>query len=206
MKCDNEIMPEQSSPRSPAEITAWKKATRTEILQAREALSPDLHRQYNQRILDALSSNFGKLCSGVVGMYWPYRNEVDVRPFADFVLAQGGSAALPVVVAKKHPLEFHAWKPGDAMVEGAYGILRPAQDARVEPDVLIVPLVGFDSACYRLGYGGGFYDRTLSAAAKKPITIAVSFELARLESTRPQSHDMPMDFVVTETNVLQRRS
>ncbi len=73
----------------------------------------------------------------------------------------------------------------------------------MEPDVLIVPLLGFDSMCYRLGYGGGFYDRTLRTALRRPVTIGVGFELARLDTIQPQPYDVPMDLILTEVAMLR---
>ena len=109
-----------------------------------------------------------------------------------------------MVVGKGLPLVFRLWKRGDAMEAGVMGIPQPARDSRVEPEVLLVPLVGFDSGCYRLGYGGGYYDRTLAAARKKPVTIGIGFELARLATIYPQPYDVPLDFLVTEDGLFSR--
>lgn len=189
------------------ELSAWRKERRIALLEAREAMSFEEHLEKSLRILDGLSVLFKSLSrSGVVGFYWPFRREVSVRPFIEALLQRGGSAALPVVVAKGQPLAFRMWEPGSPMARGVYDIPHPTEGAPVQPDVLIVPLVGFDSACYRLGYGGGFYDRTLSASEKKVVTLGVGFEMAMVESIRPQAYDVPMDFIVTERRILQRDS
>jgi hypothetical protein len=108
--------------------------------------------------------------------------------------------ALPVVVQKAAPVLFREWWPGIPMANGIWNIPVPAAGDPVAPDVLLVPVVGFDRQNYRLGYGGGYYDRTL-AAATRPRTIGVGFELARIATIHPQPHDIPMDFVVTEAGV-----
>ena len=110
-------------------------------------------------------------------------------------------AALPEVQGKGRPLQFRQWWPGVAMVPGALGIPAPVDTDLVVPDAAFVPLVGFDGAGYRLGYGGGYFDRTLAALARKPLTVGVGTEAARLPTIHPQPHDVPMDFIVTEAGV-----
>ncbi len=195
------------TPRGGPELRQWRKAKREELLAAREALDPELHQRRSEQVIGRLLSTFGQIATslGTVGFYWPFRGEISALPFIDFVLSQGGSAALPVVVGKDLPLEFRFWRPGDPMAPGVYGIPHPAIEQRAEPDVLIASLVGFDTACYRLGYGGGFYDRTLAAAPNKPLTIGIGFECTRLETIYPQAYDIPMDWIVTEAATRQRR-
>ena len=190
--------------KNPASITTWRKAKRAELVKARLELAPDMHRQFSKRVLECLIENFRDQGSGVIGLYFPFRGEINLIPFARQIAAWGGSTSLPVVVAKGQPLEFCAWKPGDPMNKGAYGIPIPASGARVEPQTLVIPLVGFDAACYRLGNGGGYYDRTLQAMRSRPVAIGVGFEMMRLDSVFPQPHDVPMDIVVTERG-LQRK-
>ena len=183
---------------------AWRKAKRAELVKARLELAPDIHRQFGKRVLECLIENFCEQGSGVIGLYFPFRGEINLIPFARQVLAWGGSVALPVVIARGQPLEFRAWKPGDPMNKGVLGIPIPASGARVEPQTLVIPLVGFDAACYRLGNGGGYYDRTLQGARNRPISIGVGFEIMRLDSVFPQPHDVPMDMIVTERGLLHR--
>lgn len=188
-----------------AGVAAWRKAKRTELINARLALSPELHRLHSRRILELLIENLRERASGIVAVYYPFRREINPIPFARQVLAWGGALALPVVIGKGQPLEFRAWKPGDAMEKGPLGIPFPARAVRVEPQTLLIPVVGFDAACYRLGHGAGYYDYTLTAASPRPMAIGVGFELSRLDSIFPQPHDIPMDVIVTEQG-LQRRS
>jgi 5,10-methenyltetrahydrofolate synthetase len=133
-----------------------------------------------------------------VSLYWPFRGELDLRPWMRAHVARGGRAALPVVVAKGKPLVFRAWTPGCRMAHGVWKIPIPAQGPEVVPDVVVAPLVGHDPGCYRLGYGGGFFDRTLAGFAEKPLTIGVGDGSGAIASIYPQAHDIPMDVILTE--------
>jgi 5-formyltetrahydrofolate cyclo-ligase len=189
---------------SSTDAWVWRKAKRAELLKARLELAPEAYRELSRRVVECLIEHFRDACSGAVGLYSPFRGEINLMPFAEQVRAWGGSTSLPVVVAKGQPLEFREWKRGEALQKGALGIPFPAHGARVEPQTLVIPLVGFDAACFRLGYGAGYYDYTLQAATERPLTIGVGFELARLDTVYPQPHDVPLDFIVTERG-LQRR-
>jgi 5,10-methenyltetrahydrofolate synthetase len=105
------------------------------------------------------------------------------------------------VVAKAQPLEFREWWPGATLIEGVYGLLVPEGTATLVPDILLVPPVGIGGEGDRLGYGGGFFDRTLAAIEPRPLTFAHAFELSRVPTTTPQPHDILMDFVITEAGV-----
>ncbi|MEG0820673.1 MAG: 5-formyltetrahydrofolate cyclo-ligase [Burkholderiaceae bacterium] len=141
-----------------------------------------------------------------VGFYWPYRGEPDLRPVLAAWLAgaPGRRAALPVIV--DGAMEFHAWSPAMSMVRGAYGIAVPAEACRVNPDAVLIPCVGFDAAGYRLGYGAGWYDRTLARLTPRPRTVGVAFEACRLESIDPESHDIPLDAILTEASETKSRT
>ncbi|MGA8380332.1 MAG: 5-formyltetrahydrofolate cyclo-ligase, partial [Stellaceae bacterium] len=102
------------------------------------------------------------------------------------------------------PLEYRAWRPGDPLVDGVWNIPVPERRDIVVPQAVLAPLVGFDRDCYRLGYGGGYFDRTLAALAPRPWAIGVGFEASMIETIRPQAHDIPMDLIVTEA-CLRRR-
>lgn len=133
-----------------------------------------------------------------LGVYWPVRGEIDVRDLAVEHLKNGGRVALPVVVTKSAPVEFWSWRPEMSMTRGVWSIPIPGQREVLNPDALIVPLVGFDPQRFRLGYGGGYYDRTIAAAARRPYCAGLGYEEARLESIFPQPHDLPMDVIVTD--------
>ena len=136
-----------------------------------------------------------------LGFYWPFKGEFDPRPTVIELLAQEWRAALPVVVAKEHPLTYRAWTPDTRMERGVLGIMVPSYGAPVTPNVVLSPLVGFDAARYRLGNGGGYFDRTLAALEPKPFAIGVGFALGRLATIHPQPHDQPMDVIVTEEGI-----
>lgn len=185
-------------------VYAWRKTARATLLDWREALTPDEHRLISEGAFRWLEDVFFQHLKGLtVGLYFPYRRELNPLPFVDKLIAAGGTAAMPVVTAKAAPLRFRAWKPGDALARGVLDIPFPAEGPWVEPDALVIPLLGFDSGGHRLGYGGGYYDRTLDRF-RKPMTIGVGFEDTRLDTIHPLPHDVPMDFVVTEDGVFQR--
>jgi 5-formyltetrahydrofolate cyclo-ligase len=140
---------------------------------------------------------------GVLGFYWPIRGEFDVRELVDRHLARGGLAALPVVVHAAAPLEFWRFCPGIPMQAGVWNIPIPKEREVLTPDCIIAPLVGFDRAGYRLGYGGGYFDRTLGAASPRPFAVGLGFADSALETIYPQAHDIPMNLIVTEESVIR---
>lgn len=136
-----------------------------------------------------------------IAFCWPFKNEFDARFVIRHFREGGASIALPEVVAKAHPLQFRKWWPGAPMTPGVYDIPVPDGTDVMSPDAAIVPINGFDEQGYRLGYGGGYFDRTLAVCAPQPIAIGVGFELARLPTILPQLHDITMDFIVTEGGI-----
>ena len=132
------------------------------------------------------------------------RGEISLLDLAAEHVTRGGQVGLPVVVGKAAPVEFWRWWPGMSMRRGIWNIAIPATREPVEPDALIVPLVGFDAALYRLGYGGGYYDRTLQRMAPKPFCVGIGYQAGRLASIFPQAHDIPMDLIVTDEQVYSR--
>ena len=182
-------------------VAAWRKRLRAELIAQRESVAPARRRVVDAGINDLLEQAFPWLARRVVAFCWPYRGEVDVRFAVRRFRERGAMAALPEVQGRGRPLRFRQWWPGVAMAPGALGIPAPADTELVVPDAAFVPLVGFDAAGCRLGYGGGYFDRTLAALARKPLTVGVGTEAARLPTIHPQPHDVPMDFVVTEAGV-----
>jgi 5,10-methenyltetrahydrofolate synthetase len=155
----------------------------------------------NAAISAHIESGFALLAGMTVGFCWPFQGEFDARFAIRDFRARGAVAALPVVIAKATPLQFRTWWPGAPMTAGVYGIPIPDGTTLVVPDAAIVPMNGFDAQGYRLGYGGGYFDRTLAATMPPSLAIGVSFELARLATIYPQPHDIAMDFVVTEAGI-----
>lgn len=183
------------------EFRHWRGERREALIARRLAATAEERHDWSERITRQLLECFPLLQRGVVGFCWPYRGEFDPR-FAIRRLREGGArAALPRVVARGAPLQFQAWWPGAPLRSGVLGIPVPDGTEPLRPQALLVPPVGFDARGYRLGYGAGYFDRTLAAAAPRPLAILVGFELSRMPTIHPQPHDVPMDFVVTEAGV-----
>ncbi len=138
--------------------------------------------------------------------YMPIRTEIDPRP-AMAEAAAHGPVGIPVIEARAHPLKFAHWEPDMELVPGAFGALIPVAPSFFEPEILIVPLVAFDRLGGRLGYGGGFYDRTLQLLRARRATLAIGFAYgAQMAESLPlEPTDQPLDLIVTETNVIDLR-
>jgi 5-formyltetrahydrofolate cyclo-ligase len=188
-----------------AELKAWRKAERERLIALRQAL-PVAERQRCSVQIDAALRELLAERPGILGVYWPFRAEFDPRPLVDWAVASGRTVALPVVVDKKGPLEYRAWRPGEALVDGVWNIPVPEKRDIVTPALVLAPLVGFDDECYRLGYGGGYFDRTLAAVSPRPVAIGIGFEAQLLATIYPQSFDIPMDLIVTEAGIRERRA
>lgn len=178
-------------------IRAWRKAQRTALIEARMKMGSE-RKTCLQMIQSGVAEILSSLPPGIIGFYWPIKGEFDLRPVVNNVCNQGWQAALPVVSKPAHPLEFHLWTPTTRLVRGFWNIPVPAERNVVIPSVLLVPLVGFDKHNYRLGYGGGYYDRTLASFDKRPLAIGIGIERSALETIYPQQHDIPMDCIITE--------
>ncbi len=181
-----------------AEVRPWRKVRRAELIEARIAAGARQRRTWDAAITAQILEGVPNLEELHVGFYWPFKGEYDVRTIARRLHEKGTRLALPVVVEKGRPLEFRPWTPEARLVPGIWNIPVPADGPAVMPNALLVPLVGFDRDGFRLGYGGGYYDRTLAAMPKKPLTIGVGFELNAIATIHPQPHDIPMDAIVTE--------
>ena len=180
------------------EIKAWRKARREELIARRAAFGADERQRWNQRITALLEDIVPVAAGTVIGFCWPFKGEIDARFAVRHWRERGARAALPEVVAKAAPLQFREWWPGAPMKPGVYDIPVPDGTQVLAPDIAIVPMNGFDRQGYRLGYGGGYFDRTLAALERRVLAIGVSYEALRLPTIYPQPHDIPMDFVVTE--------
>ena len=183
------------------EIKAWRKSLRASLIGAREAAPEAGRKAWNETIGERLFEGFRMPDETVVGYCWPFKGEFDARFVVRRWRDEGAVAALPAVVDPKGPLEFRKWWPGAPMKPGVYGIPVPEGTEVVVPDVAIVPMNAFDGGGYRLGYGGGYFDRTLAACGRRMAAIGIAYEMLRVETIHPQPHDVPMDFVVTEGGV-----
>jgi 5-formyltetrahydrofolate cyclo-ligase len=186
------------------ELKSWRKAERDRLIAARESLDAATLELFRRRIDAYLWRSFPGLAAAKLAFCWPIRKEYDARRLVQRLRECGAVTALPVVVAPRQPLVFREWHPGMALGSGPLGIPYPVGSDPVVPTAALVPMNGWDEAGYRLGYGGGFFDRTLASLAKKPVVIGVSYELAKMKTLRPQSWDIPMDWVVTERGIYRR--
>jgi len=181
-----------------ADSLLLRAALRREKLAARVALDADTHASLSTRIGRHLAAFLTALPPQTLAFCAPVRGECDVRPLVSMLIESGWRVAMPVVEAANAPMSFRIWTPTSAMSIGRHGIPVPADGEPVVPEVVLLPLVAFDSRGYRLGYGGGYFDRTLGSMVPRPMTIGVGFELARVPDIRPQTHDVPVDVLVTE--------
>lgn len=185
------------------DVNRWRKKERERLIAARLAVPAETRAARSEAIAAGVLAEIGAPEGRIVSAYWPFRGEPDFRPLLAEIVARGGRTALPVVVEKGRPLEFHLWQAGEELGRGVWNIPVPAAHRPCLPDIVIAPVVGYDPACYRLGYGGGFFDRTLAAMAKKPRVIGIGYSAARLSTIYPQMHDIPMDLIVTEAGILR---
>jgi len=186
-----------------AAVKTWRRAERERLIALRMALPPAERGAMGGRITAALQEII-TAGLGVLGIYWPFRAEFDPRPLVDSLAAAGRQVALPVVIDRRGPLEYRAWSPGDPLTAGVWDIPIPEKREVVVPSMVLAPVVGFDRAGYRLGYGGGYFDRTLASLDPHPLAIGVGFAAQEIETIYPQPFDIPMDLIVTETDVRRR--
>jgi 5,10-methenyltetrahydrofolate synthetase len=188
----------------PTTLKTWRRAERERLIAARVSTPPPVLDSWRERIDGYLERSFPGLARCRLAFCWPIKGEYDARHLARTLRARGALTALPVVVAPKTPLIFREWHPGVKMVNGVLDIPYPVDSAAITPEAVLLPMNGWDAQGYRLGYGGGFFDRTLASLDKKPLTIGISYELAKMPTIHPQSWDLPMDYVVTERGVYRR--
>jgi 5-formyltetrahydrofolate cyclo-ligase len=187
-----------------ADLRSWRKAERGRLIAERERLDPATLDRVRRRIDAHLGRSFPGLAAAKLAFCWPMRGEYDARDLAQALRERGAVTALPVVVAPGQSLVFREWHPGVALATGPLGIPYPPSSAPVVPTAALIPMNGWDEAGHRLGYGAGFFDRTLASSAKPPVAIGVGYEMARMKTIRPQAWDVPMDWVVTERGVYRR--
>jgi 5-formyltetrahydrofolate cyclo-ligase len=188
----------------PVALKAWRRSEREQLIAARAGITPGVLDIWRRRIDGYLERSFPGLARCRLAFCWPIKGEYDARHLARTLRARGALTALPVVVAPKTPLIFREWHPGIVLAHGPLAIPYPVNSQQLTPDAVLLPMNGWDAQGYRLGYGGGFFDRTLAALAKKPLTIGISYEMAKLDTIYPQAWDVPMDYLVTERGVYRR--
>ena len=183
------------------DLQTWRATRRATLLSVRLAINAG----ERQRGTDAIHAHLRAALPTVRGLtvsyYVPFRGEPDLRPLLDDWRAAGAATALPVVLGPGQPLEFRLWWPGAPVVKGAFSLPMPDGTPLVMPQVVLIPPVGFDEHGYRLGNGGGYFDRTLAALTPAPLKIGVAFEVTRIATIRPQRYDIAMDYIITEAGL-----
>lgn len=190
-------------PEQARDVARWRRAERARLRGERQALSVEVRKHAGEALAghlrELLEARFDGARGRVFSAYWPIKGEPDLRPLMVDLHADGVIVALPLVEMKAAPLVFRRWIPDMRMVRGDWNIPVPPPEAEaVTPEISLAPLVGWDGECYRLGYGGGYFDRTLAAVAPRPFTIGVGLQSARLATIFPQPHDIPLDLILTE--------
>ena len=193
-------------PQQARDVTRWRKAERTRLRGARAEMPVAERRAAGEALAghlrDLLDMRLDRARGRVFSGYWPIKGEPDLRPVMADLHRQGVLVALPVVETRAAPLVFRRWTPETRMVRGDWNIPVPPPEAvAVTPDITLAPLMGWDAQGYRLGYGGGYFDRTLAALSPRPFTIGIGLEAGRLRTIYPQPHDIPLDAILTEAGL-----
>ncbi len=195
-----------ANPQQALDVARWRKAERARLLDTRKAIrvadrqaaGAALSLHLRQLIESHLNGAQGRVLSG----YWPIKGEPNLRTLMAELHHAGVVIALPIVETKAAPLVFRHWTPDTRMVRGDWNIpVPPREAARLVPEIALAPLVGWAPGGWRLGYGGGYFDRTLAHLSPRPFTIGIGLDAARLNTIYPQPHDIPLDAIVTETGV-----
>jgi len=184
------------------DVRRWRKAERERLTALRVAIPAEERRRYSRCIAERLDHVLGDISGRIVSAYWPIRGEPDLRGWMEGLADRGATCALPVVVQPRTPLVFRAWRRGELLEPGIWNIPTPLEGAAVTPDVVLAPVVGFDRACYRLGHGGGFFDRTLAILSPRPRIVGVGYARLLIPTIFSQAHDIPMDLIVTEERIV----
>lgn len=192
---------DKSSNLDAANLTQWRKRERERLITQRLALSPTARQHKTQLITGGLDDVLGTVQDRTISVYWPFRGEPNLIQWVRSSITRGACVAFPVVVEKGKPLLFKSWIPGEPLGTGMWDLPVPIQGTDVTPSIMIIPLVGFDDRLFRLGYGGGYFDRTLATFKPQPQTIGVGFAMCRIPTIYPQSYDIPMDVVITESEI-----
>lgn len=187
-------------------LKRWRAGERARLIGARQAIDARERESLRCSVDSILERSFPGLARGVLAFCWPIQGEYDARHLVRRLRARGAVTSLPVVIAPRSPLAFREWHPGVTLARGPLGIPYPPDSPEVTPDHVLLPMNGWDACGFRLGYGGGYFDRTLASLAKRPDVIGISLERARIETIYPQSWDVPVDYVVTERGLYRRDS
>ncbi len=184
---------------------ASKAIVRRKLLTVRDALSkPDLDK-WSAKIAAQLLTSVPYQDHQVFSGYWPIGNEVDVRPLMTMLNDKGLHGSLPVVVGEAEPLGFCTWSPGEPLVSAGFGTKQPKIKVEVVPTLILMPLLGFTRFGDRLGFGAGFYDRTLKElrSERDILAVGVAFSVQELQDLATEPHDERLDWIVTEKEAIK---
>lgn len=196
--------PSASMPRPT--VMAWRRTQRARLIAERLAMTPADRTERAARIAGHLDTVLEDVAGKTVSSYWPLRGEPNLRSWVASVISRGAEHALPLVAEKNAPLVFRTWRPGEALIKGFWNIPVPEAGREIVPDITLAPVVGFDRHGYRLGYGGGYFDRTLAALRKRPFVVGIGYEPAAIETIHPLPHDIPLDVIVTDEAIRYREA
>lgn len=192
------------------DVARWRRAERQRLSDLRQGLGQVGRARVSERIMRHLATALRDLGAGagtVLSAYWPIRGEPDLRPLMAKLRRDGVTTALPVVVTRAAPLVFRHWTADTRLQRGDWNIPVPPPEANVlYPDFALAPCLGWDGDCYRLGWGGGYFDRTLACLSPRPVVIGIALAAARLPTIFPQTHDIPLDHIITEDGVAATRT
>lgn len=199
-----------AEPEQARDVARWRRAERKRLAGLRDILGQagraqvsDQIGQHLRGVLAARGVGRGVVLSG----YWPIKGEPDLRPILSELHRSGVTIALPIVETRAAPLIFRRWTPETRMLRGDWNIPVPPPEAEaLVPDVTLAPCLGWDGGCFRLGWGGGYFDRTLTALTPRPFAIGIALAAARLPTIYPQPHDIPLDLIVTEDGISCERT
>jgi 5-formyltetrahydrofolate cyclo-ligase len=180
-------------------IEEAKAALRLKARSSRAAILNSTRSDAAKSVADNFFKSVTLAPSDIVAAYWRIKDEMDVQPILVRLMDTFQPVCLPVVLGDEQPLELRLWEQGAPLYEAGFGTLAPSELApQVEPDVILMPLLGFDKRGTRLGYGGGYYDRTLERLSKRPRLVGIAFAAQELEDIPREAHDVPLDTIVTE--------
>ncbi len=195
-----------SDAQTASDVARWRKGERQRLIDLRLAIPARERQRHAEQVMARLDELVVDKSEAIVSVYWPFRAELNLRGWMQSMVDSGARIALPVVEEKAQPLVFRQWTPDARMQPGIWNIPVPVDGEVVQPTHVIAPLVGFDPMGYRLGYGGGYFDRTLAGMHERqqyPLVIGVGHSVARIPTIYAQAHDIPMHRIITESETLQ---